>query len=82
MEMLGSINAPSSDVVYLRMEAKEGHLFQFSVWDGRDWQNIAENQSLEGNYLPPWDRGVRIALTAGGVENAVGKFDWLRVVAK
>jgi beta-xylosidase len=82
MEMLGSINAPSSDVVYLRMEAKEGHLFQFSVWDGRDWQNIAENQSLEGNYLPPWDRGVRIALTAGGVENAVAKFDWLRVVAK
>ncbi len=81
-ENLGSIAAPSSPKIYLRMEAKDGHLFQFSVWDGNNWKNVGENVNLEGNYLPPWDRGVRIALTAGGIENAVAKFDWLRVVPK
>lgn len=81
-ETLGAIDAPASPKIYLRMEAKDGHLFQFSVWDGKEWKTIGDKTNLEGNYLPPWDRGVRIALTAGGTENAVAKFDWLRVVPK
>ncbi len=81
-ETLGSVDAPSSAKVYLRMEAKDGHLFHFSVWDGKNWKTVGQKADLEGDYLPPWDRGVRIALTAGGTENAVAKFDWLRVVPK
>lgn len=81
-ENLGSMDAPASPKIYLRMEAKDGHLFQFSVWDGKIWKNVGENLNLEGDYLPPWDRGVRIALTAGGTGNSVAKFDWLRVVPK
>jgi xylan 1,4-beta-xylosidase len=81
-ETLGSIRAPSSPKIYLRMEAKDGHLFNFSVWDGKYWKTVGEKSDLEGGYLPPWDRGVRIALTVGGVENATAKFDWLRVVPK
>ncbi|MEO5803456.1 MAG: xylosidase, partial [Verrucomicrobiota bacterium] len=81
-ETLGSMIAPSSAKIYLRMEAKEGHIFHFSVWDGKNWKTVGEKSDLEGNYLPPWDRGVRIALTVGGTENAVAKFDLLRVVPK
>ncbi len=34
---------------------------------------------LEGDYLPPWDRAVRVALTAGGAPGASARFDWLRI---
>jgi beta-xylosidase len=81
-ETLGSIVAPSAPKIYIRMEAKDGHLFHFSVWDGNDWKTVGEKSDLEGGYLPPWDRGVRIALTVGGSENAAARFDWLRVVPK
>jgi xylan 1,4-beta-xylosidase len=32
-----------------------------------------------GDYLPPWDRGVRVALTVGGAENASARFGFLRI---
>ncbi len=81
-ETLGSIDAPKAEKVYLRMEAKDGHRFHFSIWSGNDWKEVGEKLDLEGDYLPPWDRGVRIALTVGGIENAEAKFDWVRVVPK
>ncbi len=81
-ETLGAIDSPALSEIYLRMEAKEGHRFQFSVWSGTNWKSVGENLDLEGDYLPPWDRGVRIALTVGGVGDATAKFDWLRVVPK
>jgi hypothetical protein len=38
---------------------------------------------LEGDYLPPWDRGIRVALTAGGTAaetaGAAPRFDRLTV---
>lgn len=80
-DILASVAAPNTAKAYLRLEAREGHRFRFFVWTGMDWKSIAD-ADLEGDYLPPWDRGVRIALTAGGVENATAKFQWLRVVPK
>jgi hypothetical protein len=58
------------------MTARDGHLYRFSVSsDGRNWTNVGEE--LDGSYLPPWDRGVRVALTAGGAPGASARFDWL-----
>ena len=74
-ETLGGIDSPAFPKIYLRMEAKDGHRFQFMVWTGSNWKSVGENLDLEGDYLPPWDRGVRIALTVGGSENATAKFD-------
>jgi hypothetical protein len=34
---------------------------------------------MDGEYLPPWDRGVRVALTSGGAASASAKFEWLRI---
>ncbi|MBA3761857.1 MAG: hypothetical protein H0X04_00750 [Chthoniobacterales bacterium] len=45
--------------------------------DGRDWKEVGEE--IDGGYLPPWDRGVRIALVAGGAKGASGRFGFLRV---
>jgi hypothetical protein len=65
-------------LAYLRMTARDGHLYSFAVSaDGRSWKNVGEE--LDGSYLPPWDRGVRVALTAGGAPNAAGRFGSLRI---
>jgi hypothetical protein len=45
--------------------------------DGNRWRNIGDE--MNGEYLPPWDRGVRVALTAGGAADASAKFEWLRI---
>ena len=61
------------------MTATDGHRFRFA-WsrNGRDWQTVGDE--IDGSYLPPWDRGVRVALTAGGRAGATGKFAYLRMV--
>lgn len=78
-ESLAAIDFSAPDKTYLRTEVKEGHKFSFFVWDGKEWKRVGD-ADLEGDYLPPWDRGVRIALTVGGQENAAARFEWLRVV--
>ena len=67
-EVLSESPAPKSGPVQLSFVGKNGHQFQFFVG--------AEpiGQDVHGKHLPPWDRNVRVALTAGGVEGAVRKF--------
>jgi beta-xylosidase len=72
--------------VHLRMTAREGHLYRFAVsCEGRGWVDVGKmfggdaGEEFEGDYLPPWDRGVRVALVAGGGRGATARFDSLRV---
>ena len=56
-----------SGATHLRMTATNGHRFQFAVsHDGKEWMSIGE--SVDGDYLPPWDRSIRIALICNGDE--------------
>jgi hypothetical protein len=72
-----SVDAPAGATVYLRMRAREGRRYRFAVSrDGRDWQDVGAE--VDGEYLPPWDRGVRVALTAGGARGPA-RFAFLRV---
>ncbi|MCP9494523.1 MAG: family 43 glycosylhydrolase [Pyrinomonadaceae bacterium MAG19_C2-C3] len=67
-----------SPLVHLRMTATGGNTFQFAASvDGRRFTDIGT--SVDGKFLPPWDRGVRVALTAGGNRNATGAFGSLRI---
>jgi len=62
------------------MTASGGHKFAFSMSvDGNEWKALGENVDVEGNYLPPWDRGIRVALVTGG-KNAHAEFRSLRIV--
>ena len=71
-------NLLSYSLARLRMTVREGHLYRFAVsGDGRKWQDVGNE--MDGSYLPPWDRGVRVALTAGGAPNAAGRFGSLRI---
>ncbi len=70
--------APSGSKLYLRMTARDGHLFRFAASnDGIHWQDVGGE--VDGAYLPPWDRGVRVALTAGGAAGASARFDSLSI---
>jgi xylan 1,4-beta-xylosidase len=80
-EILATMAAPAAKQVHLRLTATEGHKFHFAISpDGRDWQNVGPDIDLEGKYLPPWDRGIRVALLVGGAEGASARFDWMRIV--
>jgi xylan 1,4-beta-xylosidase len=81
-EMLSTNAAPAGAALTLRMNATSGHRFSFSASaNGKTWKSLGDNVDVEGNYLPPWDRGIRVALIVGG-ENASVEFRSLRIVAK
>jgi beta-xylosidase len=78
-EVVATTDAPKSTTLWLRLSARDGHLFRFAVSiDGRNW--IDAGPELNGDYLPPWDRGLRVALTAGGTAGGAAAFDSLRII--
>jgi len=78
-ETLATNSAPGTAVLFLRMNATDGHKFSFSAsGNGQEWSPIGGSIDVEGAYLPPWDRGLRVALVAGG-ENPSVEFRSLRL---
>jgi xylan 1,4-beta-xylosidase len=80
-QVLATKALPPVAVITLRMTATGGDHFRFAVsLDGRNWTEVGEPTT--GDYLPPWDRAVRVALTAGGASGAAAKFEWFRIAPK
>ncbi|HYO63287.1 MAG TPA: family 43 glycosylhydrolase [Pyrinomonadaceae bacterium] len=76
--VLTTVQSPGGTGLHLRMRARDGHRYRFSVSsDGRNWHDMGDE--VDGSYLPPWDRGGRVALVAGGARGATGRFAFLRV---
>jgi xylan 1,4-beta-xylosidase len=79
-QIISTNQAPDGATLLLRMTASAGHKFQFAMSaDNQSWTHVGENIDLEGNYLPPWDRGIRVALVTGGAA-ASAQFGSLAVV--
>lgn len=73
---------PPGDRLYIKLAARQGHKMTFSISaDGENWTDIAPETPVDGDYLPPWDRGIRVALTVGGDAGASATFESLRVVS-
>ena len=68
------------EMLQLRLTATEGDQMQFS-WsaDGTTWNTLDGGKAVDASYLPPWDRAVRVGLSAKGPANATAAFDWFRV---
>lgn len=60
--------------VTLRMEARGGSNFRFSLLTNADPKWQALGGEVSGEKLPPWDLGIRVALTASGGEARFAKF--------
>lgn len=75
LEHLAHEDLPPGETIHLRMIASGGHTFKFSYsTDGKEWSDLGQKEPLQGQYLPPWDRGVRIALIAGGPNDYNAEF--------
>jgi beta-xylosidase len=71
---LAEESAPVGNKLHLRLTTEKGYQFHFAFSaNGKDWSPIGED--LEGKHLPPWDRSIRVALTAGGSAGAAGVFE-------
>ncbi len=78
INIVTSIDSAKAAVLYLKMTVAAGHNYRFAFsFDGKRWVECAGK--LDGAHLPPWDRGVRVALTVGGVAGARATFDFLRI---
>jgi hypothetical protein len=64
--------------VKLRMRARRGYNFRFEVQTASGWTALRA-APLRAAYLPPWDRGIRVALTVGGTRDAQAEFRFLRI---
>lgn len=79
-EVLLTQPIPPGTQLHIQLACREGHKFTFSVSDdGKQWSAVAPETPLEGNYLPPWDRGVRVALTVGGDKDAAATFQSMKL---
>ena len=70
-------------MLYMRLEVQNGHSYTLSYrpYDQQEWIPLLDyNQPVDGTYLPPWDRGIRIGLTSFGAETTEARFKEFTVV--
>ncbi|WP_310394271.1 family 43 glycosylhydrolase [Hymenobacter sp.] len=63
--------------VQLRMQVTGGNSYRFA-WstDGTTWTNpLVNNGAVSGQFLPPWDRGVRVGVLAQGPASVTAAFE-------
>ena len=63
--------------VQLRYQALPGSLYRFA-WsaDGQKWTALpADGKPVSGDFLPPWDRGVRAGVVARGPSSTAAVFE-------
>ena len=79
MNTVARTPAPKTDRIFFRVTTANAEKLQFA-WspDGNTWHNLGE--PVAAAYLPPWDRGVRVGLTAKGPATATAAFDWFKLV--
>jgi len=73
--------APQETAIQFRLTTQKGDQMQFD-WstNGQDWNALNKGQAVDGSYLPPWDRGVRVGLTAKGPAGGAVAFDRFTLV--
>jgi xylan 1,4-beta-xylosidase len=79
-EKLVEAALPPDSAIQVRVNATGGNQFRFG-WsaDGNTWNELNPDHSLDGSYLPPWDRAIRIGLLAKGPATGEVHFDNFRL---
>ncbi|SFQ49760.1 family 43 glycosylhydrolase [Hymenobacter arizonensis] len=72
-----ALPATAGKAVQLRMQVSGGNSYRFA-WsaDGTTWTNpLANDGAIDGKFLPPWDRGVRVGVIAQGPTSVTAAFE-------
>ncbi|WP_187263319.1 family 43 glycosylhydrolase [Pontibacter beigongshangensis] len=79
-ETVAKTAAPKAGIIQLRLITTQGDQMTFA-WstDGATWNDLHGGKAVNADYLPPWDRGVRVGLTAKGPATATATFNWFRM---
>ncbi|MEJ7559761.1 MAG: glycoside hydrolase family 43 protein [Pedobacter sp.] len=77
--VIKTISLPSerdrkSSPVKLRLQAKQNHLFTFSYAMGKMPFTIINTEPVDGSFLPPWDRALRVGVTVLGTPDKSATF--------
>lgn len=65
LRTLAETPLPATSALHLRVQDEGGSHYAFAYSaDGRSW--TALGSAADGQFLPPWDRGVRVGLVAQG----------------
>jgi beta-xylosidase len=77
--ILANSTVSGTSEVLLRMAVKNGQELRFfySV-NGSTWKGIGNR--IEGRFLAPWDRSIRVALFTGGAGPVPARFSYIRIV--
>lgn len=81
-QCLSSVTIAACKELLLRLEAWGGQRYRFvySLDGGTSWLAMpTDSFAINGTYLPPWDRGVRVALLARGPETATVAFNQFKL---
>jgi xylan 1,4-beta-xylosidase len=76
-KVLAETTLPATPTLFLRMQAQGGNRYRFA-WssDGRTWTTMQPPaETADGQFLPPWDRGVRVGVVAQGPASATAAFE-------
>lgn len=74
-QSLGTAQIGDASRVTLLAKVQNGNSVSFSYsTDGQSFTPVGE-RSIDGTYLPPWDRAVRVGLTVRGPASQVAQFD-------
>jgi xylan 1,4-beta-xylosidase len=69
---LATVQMPGTQLLHLRLSAQDRTRFEFAVSpDGRAWKTVG---GAQGEYLPPWDLAVRVALILSGQPGSSARF--------
>ncbi|MFT2009586.1 family 43 glycosylhydrolase [Pontibacter sp. 13R65] len=79
-EIVAKSAAPQAEAIQFRLTTTNGDKMVFA-WsaNGTDWTELNGGKAVDAAYLPPWDRGVRVGLTAKGPATATASFNGFRI---
>lgn len=73
--VIASQKIKATKQLYLRAHVTNGSNIQFSCSSDGTRFNHINKQPVDGSYLPPWDRSLRVGLISKGDEGQVAVFD-------
>ena len=79
---IAKLKVAASAPMFLRMQTRDGNKITFTFSrNGTKYQPIPGG-TVDGSYLPPWDRALRIGPASKGAPSTTAAFDDFRVIYK